>query len=799
MTILTAAESFALQREAAREQRMGRFVEQTRTAISEVRDPRGATNPVLYTSPGRAMIPEWNGDEAVRWAYSASVTVNACVGAYANAIAGAELRFGRDPKKPGENNPNHPLVAMLGLNGMPARQWAADEFWRWMVANRIVQGRWAAEKERAASGRTVALWPMVVAPSVFKAIPTAGGAAYWSGFQYGPPNKMVPYKPEDVAYGWRKSLLDIRQPESLLQAARIPISVDVMSGRYYYAFLRNDARPAAIIVHQMFDDLDERDAWRREFTARYQGPDNAGQIHFAEFDSDGTTPVGQSLDVKQLGMSQKDAQFAALHEAARKEIAVALGVPYSLLDASGRTYDNANVEERHFYENRVIPMGKEMANWVNSEIAPEFGSEVAWFSFDHVEAMRPASRFSSEAPSILISKKILKRSELRTDNGVDGEPEQDNLPGVGSTLLEQAQAAQALVTAGYDPAAVCSVVGLPAIAIKEEVDEAEGDAPPDAAPVTPPAKVLPLPKAADTALLTELRAEADAIEARRARIWRSVDAQVRGLQVTWERSFRALFAKQAKATLERLKGKPGRQMLKAWVEKRDDKTAVPQPDDVFTPGYWQDETAAVADPLLRSVFSAGSARLVDDVGLSFDITAPYVDEFIQQRANQLAGEVTDTTYQAIKDALSAGVEAGDSIDALSQRVQDVFDAADSERARTIARTEVNSAYHAAGQEVADQVGPDVVAGKEWIAVRDGRTRPEHADADGQVVDITAMFRVGGVEMRTPGTSGDPGEDCNCRCTVGWLTPAEMEAHRSGVVEFPEAMRRLQAVAEARAA
>jgi uncharacterized protein with gpF-like domain len=56
--------------------------------------------------------------------------------------------------------------------------------------------------------------------------------------------------------------------------------------------------------------------------------------------------------------------------------------------------------------------------------------------------------------------------------------------------------------------------------------------------------------------------------------------------------------------------------------------------------------------------------------------------------------------------------------------------------------------------------------KRWLATEDARTRPEHADADGQTVPAHAPFSVGGSAMSYPGDPNAPADlVVNCRCTV----------------------------------
>jgi hypothetical protein len=61
---------------------------------------------------------------------------------------------------------------------------------------------------------------------------------------------------------------------------------------------------------------------------------------------------------------------------------------------------------------------------------------------------------------------------------------------------------------------------------------------------------------------------------------------------------------------------------------------------------------------------------------------------------------------------------------------------------------------------------DEALDKTWVAVLDNQTRPEHAFADGQSVDINESFDVGGEELEYPGDpNGSAGNIINCRCNM----------------------------------
>jgi uncharacterized protein with gpF-like domain len=141
------------------------------------------------------------------------------------------------------------------------------------------------------------------------------------------------------------------------------------------------------------------------------------------------------------------------------------------------------------------------------------------------------------------------------------------------------------------------------------------------------------------------------------------------------------------------------------------------------------------------------------------------------------------------------VAAGEDINRIAARVQDVFAQASTNRAKTIARTEVISAANGSASLAAAQLPADVAAGQEFIATRDDRTRDDHAEADGQVVAMGEPFIVGGEALLYPGDpAGSPENTISCRCTVAFLTPADFEqSGRSRVVPLAVAKYALRTV------
>lgn len=129
--------------------------------------------------------------------------------------------------------------------------------------------------------------------------------------------------------------------------------------------------------------------------------------------------------------------------------------------------------------------------------------------------------------------------------------------------------------------------------------------------------------------------------------------------------------------------------------------------------------------------------------------------------------VTETTRQQIVNQITAGQNAGDGIAAIAKRISDNVGIISRQRGALIARTETHGAANYGADGAARATGLNLR--KEWVAAEDERTRVEHAEADGQIVDMDQAFEVGGEMLMYPGDpAGSAGNIINCRCAVSHI-------------------------------
>jgi SPP1 gp7 family putative phage head morphogenesis protein len=172
-----------------------------------------------------------------------------------------------------------------------------------------------------------------------------------------------------------------------------------------------------------------------------------------------------------------------------------------------------------------------------------------------------------------------------------------------------------------------------------------------------------------------------------------------------------------------------------------------------------------------------AGRLSADVGLGDDAGPILIDTagdplLLDENATRhLAGarnrflQAGDETWAEARQALLEGMARGDGVEAMQRRFQDVVDVGRA-RASMIARTEVISAANAGSTARVRAMGEDAPRYKQWLSTMDARTRPTHAHADGQVVELSAKFKVGDAQLDYPGDpAGLDAEVINCRCSV----------------------------------
>jgi HK97 family phage portal protein len=176
---------------------------------------------------------------------------------------------------------------------------------------------------------------------------------------------------------------------------------------------------------------------------------------------------------------------------------------------------------------------------------------------------------------------------------------------------------------------------------------------------------------------------------------------------------------------------------------------------LFSLFEWDEKITDLMEPLAKASIKNGAETLIEDfsLGISFDITSPFIPEFFKGR-EMLITNINRETFEQLKNTLEEGLANGETIKELSNRVGNVYDVARGSRSKLIARTEVNTANNFGHMEAMRQAE---IEKKEWVTAGDEKVRDEHVqnEADGCIGRNDTFSGTG---------ESYPGEP-NCRCVV----------------------------------
>lgn len=593
---------------------------------------------------GAATLGSWRASEVSTrtWATGADSYDTAYVEPAANAIIQATtlwlcrafpeapLRVQRRARDGGlEPIPNHPLTQLVAN---PTPFYGGPLLWHATIADWMLTGNAFWLKVRKGTGMVDELWWLPA--QTVRVVPDQTGDRFVESYDYTPMGGRDPvrYPPADVVhfrYG-----MDPANPTcglSPLGALLREVLTDDEASRFSASLLRNMAVPGVILSPAEPVSQTDAEAVKSKFRDTFGGS-RRGDVLVMRAPS----------TVSVLSFSPQQMDLKALRRLPEERVSAVLGIPAVVvglgagLDRS--TFSNFEEARQAAYESNVIPTQRMMAAELQTQLLPDVGdatSQQVDFDLGQVRVLQPD----------------LDKLWARLDVGVQG----------GWVMLNEARAQ----------------VGLPALpdgdvlyvgVAKTPTDPAELLAPPE--PVAPPTPLRALPPA-----------EGEPPKA-------LAGAGTKAAHTRYPPGLERIRARTA-PPLERAVARELASQRARVIQAISAQQKAFSVDDVIA-------SLSDAAGLLRAVQRAYRAVLAQVVplaegtlGVPAQPDALTVADYLAEAGLRVAG-ITETTRQALVDALRESVALGESTQQTAARVEELT-AFGRPRATTISRTEVGHA------------------------------------------------------------------------------------------------------------
>lgn len=542
---------------------------------------------------------------------------------------------------------------------------------------------------------------------------------YIEKYIYLPMNALQPleFQPSEVIWFRFPNPLDEFAPLSPLAAARLSADYATDAMQANRKLFNNGMHVGGAIMPKAGTELtaDQANDIEERISRRLKGLDKWHRWAVLRFEAQ-----LQNME----GFTPKEAEFLGGLAWSLEEVARAYKVPLDLIGGQ-RTYENVDAAHKAIWTHCIVPEARFISTDITEQLLPMFPGQAALAEHDlsGVEVLREQEAAEWARADQQIARGALTINEWRTKKGQQPVPWGD---------AWWAPLGAVPITAATPPA-------LPAPA--EESGGAE---------------------AARPAATRQARAVEYGSDEHQ-RLLRRFASRTEKQEKKFGKVVAELFKRQKDAVLARLRARAAATPETVLAGSPTGRREIG--DEPFDLAEWIKKFRTEARPSLREILQEAGDAALEDLGLTlaFDVSQAPVVRFLEKRAQRFAREVCETTWNDLKAALAEGVDAGESVDQLADRVESIMGERIQSSAETIARTEVIGASNGGALEAWKQ--SEVVEAKAWLAALDDRTRDTHREAHGQQVALDEDFVVGDARGPAPGQMGDAGEDINCRCTM----------------------------------
>lgn len=513
-----------------------------------------------------------------------------------------------------------------------------------------------------------------------------------------------------------------------VEAAGLSIDTNEFAREWNARFFKNSARPDMIFKAPGTLGTDEYEQLKRKINSAFQGVDKAHKMLLLQ----------GGLEVDKISSTAKDMDFVKQVTQTRDEILGIFRVPKTVLGVV-EDVNRANAEAQlfTFAKLTVEPKMRKIVDTLNEMLVPKVAGEDSDLFFDFVSPV-PENRERIVDEYDKGHNKWLTTNDIRRAEGLPESESGNEFLGGPLQSIPIDRVPEQPKTAKPTPPTekkkkYKSVEQETKEQLKEIFDKKNGETD---AKAKAEAEKEPKPQGMTFAEIQKY-----------GEVWmKTIERGTNAFEPLLKEYFEDEEKKVIKVVKEELEG----------LESKE--YSLKQADDLLPEELRQAQVSAlitIMEPPFADIVGEAGQNQLDTLNrdLTFDSEKESVQAFIKERSEFFAQSINDTTFKELTAEIQAGIEAGESLDDISERVAGVYKKTEDFRTRQIARTEVSAASNFAADEALKQAEIEL---KQWVNFSPVDDDDDHC---GPVPDTV---RVG--EVFSNGLEHPPVHP-NCVCTV----------------------------------
>ncbi len=228
------------------------------------------------------------------------------------------------------------------------------------------------------------------------------------GFEQHVDGEPKTFKPEQIVYFRHYSPVDDLGPGvSPMQVALEAADLGRNANAWAAQFFAHGAIPAVILHTEQNIPDEELERVKGAWNKLTKGVQRAWR----------TIVLRKGLKPEVIGQPIKDLAMTELYDQVRSQVAVAFGVPQTML-SDAANYATAKEHRLSFYQDTVLPVARQIQAAMNEQMFKDMGLEFA-FEFGSIEAIQKDEAEKADYLKGLVESKIITKDEARDALGYE--------------------------------------------------------------------------------------------------------------------------------------------------------------------------------------------------------------------------------------------------------------------------------------------------------------------------------------------------------------------------------------------